>query len=75
MLLRLSPEVHDALRVWAKQEQRSMNGQVAYVLSRALRDERRDRHEGEFGPGRLRGRLEGVDDDSGLSAQQAPSGS
>lgn len=36
-LLRTSPELLDALRQWAEQEMRSVNGQVEYVLRDALR--------------------------------------
>ena len=37
-LLRTSPEVLDALRRWARDELRSVNGQVEYLLRGALRD-------------------------------------
>lgn len=36
-LLRTSPELLDALRRWAEQEMRSVNGQVEYVLRDVLR--------------------------------------
>jgi hypothetical protein len=35
-LLRLPPEVYDALQVWAADELRSLNGQIEYLLRRAL---------------------------------------
>ena len=35
-LLRLDPRVLDALRRWARDELRSVNGQVEYLLRRAL---------------------------------------
>jgi hypothetical protein len=35
-LLRLDPAVHDALARWASDELRSLNGQIEYVLKRAL---------------------------------------
>ncbi len=35
-LLRINPEVLEALRVWAEDEFRSLNGQVEFVLHRAL---------------------------------------
>jgi hypothetical protein len=35
-LLRLRPEVMDALRRWADDEFRSVNGQIEFVLARAL---------------------------------------
>ncbi len=37
-LLRLDPATLDALQRWANDEVRSLNGQVEYVLTRALRD-------------------------------------
>ena len=37
-LLRLDPVVHDALKRWADDELRSVNGQIEYLLRRALRD-------------------------------------
>ena len=37
-LLRTDPEVLEALRRWARDELRSVNGQIEYVLRRALRD-------------------------------------
>ncbi len=35
-LLRISPEVYDALAGWAAEELRSMNGQVEFLLRQAL---------------------------------------
>jgi hypothetical protein len=37
-LLRTDPEVLEALRRWASDELRSVNGQIEWVLRRALRD-------------------------------------
>jgi hypothetical protein len=37
-LLRSDPRVLDALRRWARDELRSVNGQIEYVLRRALLD-------------------------------------
>ena len=37
-LLRLDPATLDALQRWANDEFRSLNGQVEYLLTRALRD-------------------------------------
>ncbi len=37
-LLRTAPEVLNALRRWARDELRSVNGQVEYLLRTALRD-------------------------------------
>jgi hypothetical protein len=41
ILLRLDPAVHDALARWAADELRSTNGQIEFVLRRALADARR----------------------------------
>ncbi len=56
-LLRVSPEVLEALRRWADDELRSVNGQVEFLLRKALMEagrlprsdsgERRARGEGE----------------------------
>jgi hypothetical protein len=35
-LLRLAPEVHDALQRWAADDLRSLNGQIEFLLRRAL---------------------------------------
>lgn len=37
-LLRVDPRVLEALRRWADDELRSVNGQVDYLLRKALRD-------------------------------------
>lgn len=37
-LLRLDPELYDALAGWAKDDLRSVNGQIEFVLRRALRE-------------------------------------
>ncbi len=36
-LLRISPELYEALEAWAQQEFRSVNGQIEYVLKEAVR--------------------------------------
>ncbi len=36
-LLRLDPAVHEALHRWAADELRSVNGQIDFLLRRALR--------------------------------------
>lgn len=40
-LLRIDGEVLDALRKWADDDLRSLNGQIEFVLRRALRERRR----------------------------------
>ena len=37
-LLRTDPKVLEALRRWARDELRSVNGQIEYVLRRAMAD-------------------------------------
>lgn len=37
-LLRVDPKVMDALRRWADDDLRSLNGQIEFLLRRALRD-------------------------------------
>jgi hypothetical protein len=36
VLLRVDPELHDALQRWAASELRSVNAQIEFVLRRAL---------------------------------------
>lgn len=44
-LIRTDPRVLEALRLWARDELRSVNGQIEYLLRKALRDA------GRLGPG------------------------
>ena len=46
LLLRLDPKVHDALARWAKDELRSVNAQIEFLLRRALQKEGRLPREG-----------------------------
>ena len=46
-LLRVDPVVLDALRRWASDELRSVNGQLEYLLRRALLEEGRLKREPE----------------------------
>jgi hypothetical protein len=41
-LLRLDPELHRALEKWADDELRSVNGQIEFLLRRALREAGRE---------------------------------
>lgn len=56
-LLRLSPELWEEVNRWASDELRSVNGQIEYILRRAVEDRRsgRPRTPGEDrgGAGRL----------------------
>ena len=40
-LLRIDPQVLEALQLWAADELRSLNGQIEYVLRRGLQEEGR----------------------------------
>lgn len=40
-VLRIDPEVYDAIEKWAAQEFRSANGQIEWIINKALRDARR----------------------------------
>jgi hypothetical protein len=50
-LLRLDPEVYDALQRWASDEFRSVNGQIEYLLARAVRESGRQRRPRPADPG------------------------
>jgi hypothetical protein len=43
LLLRISPELWEELSRWASQEFRSVNGQIEFLLQRAVDDRRRGR--------------------------------
>ncbi len=52
MLLRLDPQLHDALARWAADELRSTNGHVEFLLQRAVREAgRAERPAGRPNPG------------------------
>jgi hypothetical protein len=40
LILRLPDDVHAALTEWAREEERSLNGHILYLLRRALADRR-----------------------------------
>jgi len=40
-VLRIDSDVYDALEKWAAQEFRSANGQIEWIINKALRDARR----------------------------------
>ncbi len=42
-LLRIDPKLWSALEKWAADELRSVNGQIEYLLARAVKDAGRDR--------------------------------
>lgn len=39
--MRIDPDVYDAIEKWAAQEFRSANGQIEWIINKALRDMRR----------------------------------
>ena len=43
LLLRIRPELWDELKRWADQELRSVNGQIEFLLKRAVDERRRAR--------------------------------
>ena len=55
-LLRIDREVMDALQRWADDDLRSLNGQIEFLLRKALRDAKREGTDGKSGrkdgPGR-----------------------
>ena len=42
-LLRMDPRLWDALEKWANDELRSVNGQIEFILARAVKDAGRER--------------------------------
>jgi hypothetical protein len=40
-VLRIDPDVYDAIEKWAAQEFRSANGQIEWIINKALRDAKR----------------------------------
>jgi len=48
-LLRLDPEVFEAMQRWADDELRSLNGQIEFALRRALKDVGRLKDKGSAG--------------------------
>lgn len=45
IVLRLSPELYDALTHWADDEFRSINGQIEYLLTDAVRKAGREKED------------------------------
>jgi hypothetical protein len=52
LLLRIRPELWEELRRWADREFRSLNGQIEFVLQRAVDERRRASRGGEDPEGR-----------------------
>jgi hypothetical protein len=49
-LVRLDPRTHDALQRWAKDDLRSLNGQIEFLLRRALQQTGRSREDSNAPP-------------------------
>lgn len=64
-LLRIDPELWNALEAWAADELRSVNGQIEFLLSRIVREAGRERKR----PG---GKNRPADPDSGPAGSPAP---
>ena len=44
ILLRLSPSLHNELAAWAEDDFRSINGQIEYLLSEAVKKRKGNKH-------------------------------
>jgi hypothetical protein len=49
-LIRVSPELLAELRAWANQEMRSLNGQIEYLLTDAVRKRKQSRRDRQKPP-------------------------
>lgn len=56
LLLRLDPQVYEAVAKWAADDLRSVNAQIEYALRLALRQAGRGPGKGRDGPGKGRDR-------------------
>lgn len=41
ILLRLDPSLHSKLKIWAKDDMRSINAHIEFILRKAIEDSRR----------------------------------
>ncbi len=62
-LLRIDPELWNALEQWASDELRSVNGQIEYLLARAVRDAGRGKRRNPSGAPPIPGGRPGARDD------------
>ena len=53
-LLRISPDLWESLEQWAADELRSVNGQIEFILARAVRDAGREKRRRQRGGARDR---------------------
>ena len=49
ILLRLSPSLHNELAAWAEDDFRSINGQIEYLLSEAVKKRKGDKYTNKKG--------------------------
>jgi len=47
ILLRLNPKLWDSLNAWAKDELRSVNGQIEWILREAVRKRKKEKTESD----------------------------
>ncbi|WP_342086828.1 Arc family DNA-binding protein [Dyadobacter sp. OTU695] len=50
-VLRINPDMLRELEAWAQQDFRSLNGQIEFLLSEALKKQRRSKSKGNDGDG------------------------
>lgn len=50
ILLRLNPKMWEEISKWAEDEFRSVNGQIEYLISEALRKRNKSTHQSDSGP-------------------------
>ncbi|MHA4737444.1 type II toxin-antitoxin system antitoxin [Dyadobacter sp. MSC1_007] len=50
-VLRINPDMLKELEAWAQQDFRSLNGQIEFLLSEALKKQRRSKPKGNDGEG------------------------
>ena len=41
LLLRIDPELHESLRLWASQDMRSINAQIEFLLKKSIMENRK----------------------------------
>ena len=73
-LLRLDPATIDALRAWAADDLRSLNGQIEFLLRRALRDAGRLGSRGAAGDARPPSALPGPSGEAASAGHRVGAG-
>ncbi|HTO16478.1 MAG TPA: hypothetical protein VLZ83_11950 [Edaphocola sp.] len=49
-MLRMDPELYKALEKWSADEFRSVNGQIEFILTKALKESKRWKEKGNLNP-------------------------